>query len=237
MNNSIKNNYLPKEADWNQLFDYFVSIAAPGGERVRTYWYVVQFLDMFPYKFPDIEKYPDALRSVLDKSKSVREELATLQDEALLEKMKEITEILVERENIMRHRFEWWRNFHDNISYHCSRIEFRQAGAITFNAFESRLQREKAVDVKLATDLITLRDIYDVGVIVSGDQDYVPAVQRVKDYGKTIINVVFVARNGKLLPGGARRLNHVTDESIKIKYDNLAGYLKIPTVKNVKPKK
>jgi hypothetical protein len=68
-------------------------------------------------------------------------------------------------------------------------------------------------------------------------QDYVPTVQRVKDFGKTIINVVFVAQNGKLLPGGARRLNHITDESIKIEYNDLAGYLKIPNIKVVKPKK
>lgn len=232
-----QDDYLPKKADWNKLFDYFVSGASFGGERVRTYWYVVQYLDLFPYKFPNIEKDQDALRRVLDKGKWVREKLATLQGDALVENMKRITEILIRRENQMRRRFEGWRNLQDNISSHYSRIEFRRAGAITFNAFWKKLQREKAVDVKLATDLITLHDIYDVGVIVSGDQDYVPAVQSVKDFGKTIINVAFVARNGKLLPGGARRLNHVTDDSIEIKYDDLAGYLNIPTVTTTKPDK
>ena len=222
--------YLPKEADWNHLFDHFVALATTEGERVRTYWYVVQFLDLFPYRFPNIDTHFSTLKSVLDKDKWVKEQLKNLKDDALVERMKNITGLLIKRENQMRRRFEAWRNVQDNISYRCSRIEFRRAGAITFNAFEEKLQREKAVDVKLATDLITLRDIYDVGVIVSGDQDYVPAVQRVKDFGKTIINVAFVARNGKLLPGGARRLNHVTDDRIKIKYDSLARYLNIPTV-------
>jgi len=227
-----KYDYLPKKADWNSLFDYFVGRAASEGERerVRTYWYVVQFLDLFPYRFPKIEKDPDTLKRVLDMGKWVKKELENLQDKVLLEKMKYIRGMLISRENQMRRRFEGWRNLQDHISSRWSRIEFRRAGAITFNAFTNKLQKEKAVDVKLATDLITLRDIYDVGVIVSGDQDYVPAVQRVKDFGKTIINVAFVARNGKLLPGGARRLNHVTDDSIEIKYDDLAYYLNIPTV-------
>jgi len=227
-----KDDYLPKEADWNSLFDYFVDRATSGSERerVRTYWYVVQFLDLFPYRFPKIEKDPDALKRVLDMGKWVKKKLENLQDKALLEKMEDIRSMLIKRENQMRRRFEGWRNLHDHISSRWSRIEFRRAGAITFNAFTNKLQKEKAVDVKLATDLITLRDIYDVGVIVSGDQDYVPAVQSVKDFGKTVINVAFVARNGKLLPGGARRLNHVTDESIEIKYEELASYLRIPTV-------
>ena len=85
------------------------------------------------------------------------------------------------------------------------------------------------MDVKLATDLIMLRDIYDVALIVSGDQDYVPAVQAVKDFGKIVINVAFAARNGKLLPGWGARLNHVTDDSITAEYEKLAAFLGVPT--------
>jgi uncharacterized LabA/DUF88 family protein len=58
------------------------------------------------------------------------------------------------------------------------------------------------VDVNLGVDMVLFRDIYDVAVIVSGDQDYVPAVQAVKDSGKHVVNVAFLARNGVLLPGG-----------------------------------
>lgn len=226
--------YLPKKADWNKLFDYFVSCAASEGEKVRTYWYVVQFLDMFPYGLQKLSKDATALRRVLEKGRWAKKELENLEGDTLKVKMEEIVKKLTKRENQMRRRFDGWRTLQDNISSRWPRVEFRHAGAITFNAFTQKLQKEKAVDVKLATDLITLRDIYDVGVIVSGDQDYVPAVQRVKDFGKTIINVAFVARNGKLLPGGARRLNHVTDDSIEIKYNDLASYLKIPTVSDRK---
>lgn len=106
-------------------------------------------------------------------------------------------------------------------------VEFRAAGAITYDLFEDRLRREKAVDVKLATDMIVLSDIYDVAVIVSGDQDYVPAVQAVKDFGKTVMNVAFETRAGKLLPGGARRLNTVTDSVCLVRHMDLTKYLNI----------
>jgi uncharacterized LabA/DUF88 family protein len=70
------------------------------------------------------------------------------------------------------------------------------------------------VDVKLATDLLKLYDIYDAGIIVSGDGDYVPAVQVVKDWGKHIVNESFLKKTGGLLPGGARRLNQSADRAI-----------------------
>jgi uncharacterized LabA/DUF88 family protein len=72
-----------------------------------------------------------------------------------------------------------------------------------------------------------LPDIYDVAIILSGDQDYVPAVQVVKDRGKRVVNVAFETRGGKLLPGGARRLNHVTDDSLRIPYKELAAHLNL----------
>jgi uncharacterized LabA/DUF88 family protein len=68
--------------------------------------------------------------------------------------------------------------------------------------------------VKLACDLLELRENYVAAIIVSGDQDYVPAVQILKDKGKQVVNVDFQRRNGELLPGSARRLNEVCDESI-----------------------
>jgi len=224
-----QNDYLPKSADWDALFDWFVSKAVPGGERVRTYWYVIQMLDFFPYKFPSAQSNPDGLQRLLSKDKWYKDKMKKLKGEALLTEMEEIVKELRFRQNSMRHRFEGWRKLQDGISSKWSRIEFRRAGAITYNLFDKSLGIEKAVDVKLATDLIVLREIYDVAVIISGDQDYVPAVQVVKDFGKIVVNVVFRARNGKLLPGGARRLNQLTDSCIEIPYQELIKYLNIQT--------
>lgn len=107
-------------------------------------------------------------------------------------------------------------------------IEFRKAGTITCNLLENnRFGREKAVDVKLASDLIALKDIYDIAVIVSGDQDYVPAVQVIKDYGKRVVTVAFERRDGRLLPGGARQLNQASDWGLPVKHSDLDSFLKI----------
>ena len=83
---------------------------------------------------------------------------------------------LISRQEIMQKRFRGWINIQDGIVSHNDCVEFRRAGAICYNLYKRSLGVEKAVDVKLATDLIVLRDVYDVGVIVSGDQDFVPAV-------------------------------------------------------------
>ena len=47
---------------------------------------------------------------------------------------------------------------------------------------------EKGIDIMLATDLLRLawEDLYDVGILVSGDGDFAYAVQAVKDVGKHI---------------------------------------------------
>lgn len=81
----------------------------------------------------------------------------------------------------------------------------------------------------LACDMLMLRDIYDTAIIVSGDQDYVPAAQVLKDAGKTVVNVSFERRNGDLLPGGARRLNIATDASIRIPYTRLREFMGLDT--------
>jgi uncharacterized LabA/DUF88 family protein len=72
---------------------------------------------------------------------------------------------------------------------------------------------------------LTLKDIYDVAIIISGDGDYVPAVQAVKDSGKHVINVSFLKKNGGVLPGGARRLNQATDRIIELAHDAVSGHL------------
>jgi hypothetical protein len=84
---------------------------------------------------------------------------------------------------------------------------------------------EKCVGVRLASDMIVLKDIYDTAIIVSGDQDYVPAAQILKDAGKTVINVAFERRSRYLLPGGARRLNIVTDASLSVPHDELRSFM------------
>lgn len=51
----------------------------------------------------------------------------------------------------------------------------------------------KGDDIYLATDLISLayEDAYDVAIVVSGDGDFVPAIQKVQKLGKKVENAFF----------------------------------------------
>jgi len=222
--------YLPKHANWSDLFNWIVSTAIDGGERIRTYWYVIEFVDFFPYSIPDISipATRAQLKSILCKYEPYEKELTALDDEVARDtRMAVIVKDLRQRQETMQKRFNGWIAIQDGICLRHRAIEFRRAGAMKCNLFDNSLGREKAVDVKLASDMILLKDIYDVAIIVSGDQDYVPAVEVVKDFGKRVINVAFTTRSGQLLPGGARRLNQKTDWRCNIPYDQLASHLQI----------
>lgn len=221
--------YLPKRANWSDLFNWIVGVAIDGGERIRTYWYAIEFIDFFPYSFPDpsTPATRTQLKSILCKYKPYEKELSALDAATCDTRMAIIVKDLRQRQDMMQKRFNGWIAIQDGISLKHRAVEFRRAGAMKCNLFDNSLGREKAVDVKLASDMIVLKDIYDVAIIVSGDQDYVPAVEVVKDFGKRVVNVAFTTRGGQLLPGGARRLNQKTDWRCNIPYDQLAHHLQI----------
>lgn len=220
--------YLPSGADWGGLFDWLVQEVSDNGRRVRTYWYVVEHLDSRPTKLPNVNRESEKLKKILCRDTAMKAELNSINNEdELTAKLTQMHSKLSARKGSMRKRFDGWKVVHEGISRAHSAIEFRKAGSLRHDLFEDTLGPEKAVDVKLATDLLMLRDIYDVAIIVSGDQDYVPAVQVVKDSGKQVINVSFKTQNGKLLPGGAIRLNQTTDWNLEISYQDLANHLSL----------
>ena len=53
---------------------------------------------------------------------------------------------------------------------------------------KSKNRRSKAVDITLATDMLSHghRDNYDVAVLFAGDGDYVPLVEEVQRLGKVV---------------------------------------------------
>ncbi len=219
-------NYLPRQAAWTQFFERLACAPRYGGLRVRTYWYVVRAVSFWPYSLNKLARDPSRLRTVLSKHPSYRAELDQItESEELNSKMQAMVQLLKEQQANVQRRFDGQIKVQDGIAAQHDAIEFRRSGVVRYNLFEGRLGEEKSVDVKLACDMASLKDIYDVAVIVSGDQDYVPAIELIKDYGKLVANVVFKERSGKLLPGGARELNRVTDTNIVIEHKELAEYL------------
>jgi uncharacterized LabA/DUF88 family protein len=210
------------------LFDALTA-QARATARLRTYWYVVEHIDFIPWGLHKLLTEPEKLERVVSRDESIATELGRIAEpRERLVRVRQIAEELIAQERRMKSRFDGWGAFQDGIMRRFDAIEFRRAGSIQYNLFDQTLGKEKAVDVKLATDLLELRGIYDIGVIVSGDQDYVPAVQAAKDSGKQIVNVSFLKRDGMVLPGGARRLNQATDRTVEMSYAELKAFLHFP---------
>ena len=222
--------YLPKNAEWGGFFNWLVENASKQPcERVRAYWYVTDDIDFRPYLTRKLKEDHDKLKRVLSEHDPYKVRLDSLTGEVLKVELSAITGILDEQKERMKKRFDGWTAIQEGISSKHDSIEFRRAGGITYDLYRDEFRSEKAVDVKLATDLIVLRDNYDIAIIVAGDQDYVPAVQYVKDNGKRVINVSFEKRSGNPLPGGAWRLNLITDWRFVVPYADVKRFLHIGT--------
>ncbi len=219
--------YLPAKANWDGFFDHLVDqVADKAGdcERLRTYWYVVQSIDFYPRDVPDPRKFTTA-HKVLKWDAGTKAQLANLSGDDLKKKVEELTRQMKDRKRSKQDRFRGWTDVQDEIALANDRVEFRRAGALRCNLFTNEFSGEKAVDVKLATDMIVLIDSYDVAVLVTGDEDYCPAVSHVKDRGRTVVSVAFADAGGKLLPGGARALNVHSDWGIVMTADEVDAFL------------
>ena len=92
-------------------------------------------------------------------------------------------------------------------------------GRLIYTNWPSVPPYEKGTDVQLAVDMMThsFKDNYDVAILVAGDNDYVSAVQAVKDNGKHIEIALF----GK--EGTSRQLRTTADKIIPINKRFLKG--------------
>jgi len=66
-------------------------------------------------------------------------------------------------------------------------------GRLVYNNWPGTPPYEKGVDIQLATDMIThsFKNNYDVAILVAGDNDFVGALQSVKDNGKNVEVALF----------------------------------------------
>jgi hypothetical protein len=56
-------------------------------------------------------------------------------------------------------------------------------------------------------------------IVLSGDADYLPPISAVKRKGKLVYSVSFLDRQGRQLPGGARRLSNAVDARLDIPFE------------------
>jgi len=77
----------------------------------------------------------------------------------------------------------------------------------------------KGDDVYLAVDLVSsaYENLYDTAIIVSGDEDFVPAIQKAQKLGKKVINAYFKSTSSNYL-------KHTCDESFCV--ENIINEIK-----------
>ncbi len=92
-------------------------------------------------------------------------------------------------------------------------------GRLVYHNWPNSPPYEKGVDIQLATDMIThsFKNNYDVAVLVAGDNDFVGAIQAVKDNGKNVEVALF----GK--ERTSYRLRMVADKVVTINSKFLKG--------------
>ncbi|MBG7617186.1 MAG: NYN domain-containing protein [Chloroflexi bacterium] len=97
-------------------------------------------------------------------------------------------------------------------------IELR-LGRLVYSGWPSSPPYEKGVDIMLATDMIThsFKNNYEVAILVAGDNDYVGAIQAVKDNGKNVEIALFGKERTSL------QLRKVADQIIPIDGRYLRG--------------
>ncbi|RKZ34269.1 NYN domain-containing protein [bacterium] len=76
---------------------------------------------------------------------------------------------------------------------------------------------EKSIDVKLAVDMVRYAGLnyYDIAILISGDGDFVPAVEAVKEMGKQVECAFFIQETANVL-------KQVTDVFIELNQHFLA---------------
>jgi len=92
--------------------------------------------------------------------------------------------------------------FHDRLRYLGFRVVARES-------FDPIKREQKEVDVAMACEMVVhaLRDNYDIAIVVSGDQDFVPAIQHVQAAGKRVEVAAFGVSIGKALMKAADRFH------------------------------
>ena len=188
--------YLPKKADWRRLFTLPL---AEDHELIRIYWYVVESLHFRPFEIPESDSDFERLLKKVVSTKLELTRNADRRDFYLKEKREQLEHLRA----TIRERFLDWRKDQDRISHLHDFLEFRRSGSIVFNLLTNSFEKEKGVDIKLAIDLLAFKEIAEVAVLFSGDQDYIPAIQAYKDSGKHIFSVNFETANKRILPGGS----------------------------------
>ena len=160
-----------KDLNWERVF---AAILAENHELVRAYWYHIA-------QVSDYDWIP---------AKAGRYCPPGMDEETFLEESREWHRHEQERIRSLQ------RTVHRQIMLDYDYIEFRYTGILKVNPYRRERLGEKGLDVGMAVDMVAKMDHYDSAILVSGDYDFAPAVQVLKDRLKRVYQVT-IERGGR----------------------------------------
>ena len=89
-------------------------------------------------------------------------------------------------------------SFHRNLQRDGFRVVLR-------NAFDVSERMQKEVDMSMGCTMVALayQDAYDTAIVVSGDRDFLPAIEMIESLGKTVEIASFLSSKSSELARGA----------------------------------
>jgi uncharacterized LabA/DUF88 family protein len=116
---------------------------------------------------------------------------------------------------------------HDRLRY----LGFR---VIARESFDAVRKEQKEVDVAMACEMVVhaLRDSYDIAIVVSGDQDFVPAIQHVQAAGKRVEVAAFGVSIGKALMKAADRFHDLDKVPLLSMFNPIEDQTEIEPLQN-----
>ncbi len=239
--------YLPY-ADWGNMFQAIEILTSRklGNQLrlIRTYWYVVseiQYDNFFSKrsKFFDLSEQ-ERIDYFKKHTPSIAKELISLEEQ----EQNRCLDLLKQNAKSLNSQQRRWREIESTIQSTTDKLQFQRFGYLKAELdngrgnFRFRGGGEKGTDVKLATDLMSFafRNIYDIAIIISGDGDYIPVVDAIKNMGKHVVMVNFKSKEGRPLPGGSRKLKEHCDFSFSLNYQTMYDICRYGLEKDDPPK-
>jgi len=112
-------------------------------------------------------------------------------------------------------------DYEHNIASRWADIEIRKVGTLKVDPWDEEVLGEKGLDVGLAVSMVEMSALADLVVLVSGDADYAPAVQVVKQKLKKVSVVRFFSGPPPKTKGTGADLLTSADETIDLYEDEI----------------
>ena len=230
------NHFLPPNANWKKFFQW-LSKKADGNDFLRAYFYHASeykiypeetslaslplFWDAFKKGYKDKEVVAKMKKNLPNNQPLINAHFKGPRFKLLRDCFRQAKESYKSRkdnaENVQRMKHA--------VCLKHERLEFAKGGTCRFDLINNEFKQEKGVDVNLAVDMIKLSAIYDVCILISGDQDFVPVVQFLKDTGKLVYVVSFTKKSNTAVKSLSPILARTCDKTIECPYEQVKKFL------------